>query len=418
MTQCQASWRVGALPYRSVLAQDEGLTAREHIPAGALLLTGATGFLGMQILARILDESDRHVVALIRADDDEAAAVRLRDALAMILPGPAPEHRLTAIAADLESPGLDLDSATHDLLADRVTTILHCAASISFVLPLDESRRINVDGTRRMLDLARHCAGRGDGLDRLAYISTAYVAGRHAGMFGPGELQCDQRFRNAYEQTKHEAEILVRNAADAWGLSTQVFRPSIVVGERDTGWTTSFNVLYGPYRSYAKGQYTVLPGRLDGIVDVVPVDYVADGVWALMQEPAPDGVATYMLTAGDFAPTLRDIRDIAVDYFAKGTPAIIHPTAFRVLAAPALGLLGGSKARTVLARSRPYFPYFEVETRYDAVSTRAQLRRHGIPPPRFSAYAGRLLDFAVLADWGKHVPPRADVVQEHTPAAA
>lgn len=394
------------------------LTARDHIPDGALLVTGATGFLGMQILARVLADSDRHVVALIRADDDDAAAGRLRDALAMILPEPAPEDRLTAIAADLEAPGLDLDGATHNLLADRVTSILHCAASISFVLPLDESRRINVDGTRRMLDLARHCAGRGDGLEQLSYVSTAYVAGRHRGSFGPGELQCGQRFRNAYEQTKHEAEVLVRDAATAWDLRTQIFRPSIVVGERDTGWTTSFNVLYGPYRSYAKGQYTVLPGRLDGIVDVVPVDYVADGIWALLRDPAPAGISTYMLTAGELAPTLREIRETAVDYFAKGTPAIIHPTAFRVLAAPALGLLGGSKARTVLARSKPYFPYFEVETRYDARSTHAALQRHGIAPPRFSDYAERLLDFAVLANWGKRIPPRPEVAGDVVTAAA
>lgn len=391
---------------------------REDLPADALLVTGATGFLGMQLVARVLEESDRHVVALIRADDDDAAAARLRDALAMILPGPAPEHRLTAVAADLEAPGLDLDAGTHDLLADRVTTILHCAASISFVLPLDESRRINVDGTRRILDLARHCAARGDGLERLAYISTAYVAGRHRGAFGPGDLQRGQRFRNAYEQTKHEAEVLVREAATAWDLPTQVFRPSIVVGERGTGWTTSFNVLYGPYRSYAKGQYTVLPGRLDGIVDVVPVDFVADGVWALMREPVTAGVATYMLTAGELAPTLREIRETAVEYFAKGTPAIIHPTAFRVLAAPALGLLGGSKARTALARSKPYFPYFEVETRYDARSTHAALAGHGIAAPRFGEFAERLLDFAVLANWGKRIPPRRELDAGLAAAAA
>lgn len=385
------------------------VTARDRLPTDTLLMTGATGFLGMQLLARILTESDRHVVALIRADDDDAATRRLHDALAMILPEPAPADRLTAIAADLEAPGMDLDRGTHDLLADRVTTILHCAASISFVLPLDESRRINVDGTRRMLDLARHCAARGDGLERLAYISTAYVAGRHRGSFGPGQLVCGQTFRNAYERTKHEAEVLVRDAADAWGLPTQIFRPSIVVGERETGWTTSFNVLYGPYRSYAKGQYTVLPGKLDGVVDVVPVDFVADGVWALMHEPVTGGVATYMLTAGEHAPSLRVIRDTAVDYFAKGTPAIIHPTAFRVLAAPALGLLGGQKARTALSRSKPYFPYFEVETRYDARSTHAALHRHGIAPPHFHEFADRLLDFAVRAKWGKAIPPRAEV---------
>ncbi|MBJ7328271.1 MAG: SDR family oxidoreductase [Solirubrobacteraceae bacterium] len=394
-----------------------GLSDRADIPDGALLLTGATGFLGMQILARVLDQSDRHVVALIRADDDVAARERLRKSLGMILTGPIPEHRLTAIAADLESPALDLDGDTHALLADRVTTILHCAASISFVLPLDESRQINVDGTRRMVELARRCARTESGLDRFAYVSTAYVAGRHRGAFGPDDLETGQQFRNGYERSKNEAEVLVRQAASD-ELRVQIFRPSIVVGERETGWTTSFNVLYAPYRSYAAGQYTVLPGRLDGIIDVVPVDYVADGIWALMGEPLKHAVSAHMLVAGEYAPTMREIRETAVRYFEKGTPTIVHPTAFRLLAAPAMGLLGGAKARSVIARSKPFFPYFAVETEYDARSTQAALRRHGIAPPEFDDYSDRLLDFAVRAKWGKRIPPRHEVAGEVAVQAA
>ena len=48
------------------------------VPDGAVLLTGATGFVGMEVLSRYLERSDRHVVALVRAENDAHAAARLR----------------------------------------------------------------------------------------------------------------------------------------------------------------------------------------------------------------------------------------------------------------------------------------------------------------------------------------------------
>src|SRR5215217_7843672 len=138
---------------------------------GDVLLTGATGFVGQELLARLLGRGDRNVHALVRAADDRAAATRL------------PTHeRLTAWAADIERPGLGLDEACADRLAERASTVIHCAASVSFSLGLEESRRVNVEGTRRMAELAERCAVRG-GLDRFSYVSTAYVAGAHRGAF-------------------------------------------------------------------------------------------------------------------------------------------------------------------------------------------------------------------------------------------
>ena len=58
-----------------------------------------------------------------------------------------------------------------------------------------------------------------------------------------------QGFRNAYERSKFEAELLVRERSAQ--LPILVLRPSIVVGERSSGWTTSFNVLYPPLKAFA-----------------------------------------------------------------------------------------------------------------------------------------------------------------------
>jgi nucleoside-diphosphate-sugar epimerase len=85
-----------------------------------------------------------------------------------------------------------------------VSDIVHCAASVSFSLPLDRSREINVDGTRQMLDFGVECESRG-GLGHFAYVSTAYVAGTHEGVFNEDDLNVGQDFRNPYERSSRLA---------------------------------------------------------------------------------------------------------------------------------------------------------------------------------------------------------------------
>jgi long-chain acyl-CoA synthetase len=258
-----------------------------------------------------------------------------------------------------------------------------------------------------MLDLARRCAAAGDGLERFAYVSTAYVAGRHRGVFGPADLDRAQRFRNPYERSKYEAEALVRDAGTELGV--QVFRPSIVVGDRQTGWTSSFNVLYQPLRAFSRGMYSVLPGRLDAPVDVVPVDYVADAIWTLTRQPFRSA-ETHLLVSGDQAATVGELAELASGYFGKPAPRVVDPVFFRLAVAPRLRRRGGALTRAVLDHSAVYFPYFRVETWFDDSATRAALRPHGIGPTPLRGYFGRLADFAVCSRWGKRPLTRAQTL--------
>src|SRR5690348_8000134 len=118
-------------------------------PPGEVLLTGATGFVGMEVLARYLERSRRRIVALVRASDDRAAEKRVDEVLDNLFAARADEHRgrVQAYAADLTASGLGLDSGFRRRLAERVSTIVHGAASVSFTLPLDEARAINLEGT-------------------------------------------------------------------------------------------------------------------------------------------------------------------------------------------------------------------------------------------------------------------------------
>jgi nucleoside-diphosphate-sugar epimerase len=283
---------------------------------------------------------------------------------------------------------------------------VHCAASVSFELGLEESRAINVEGTSRLLEFAEFCHGRG-GLECFTHISTAYVAGTHRGRYRESDLYVGQSFRNPYELSKFEAESMVRDSALSLpvhddSLPVQVLRPSIVVGDSRTGWTPTFNVLYTPLRAFALGRTPALPARLSSPVDVVPVDFVADAILALAGRPG----TTYHLVAGDRESTVGELADLASSYLERTPPPVVPPSLYRRVLHPLLVRTGDERRKRALRRTEQFFPYFEIETRYDNTQARKALAPHGIEVPPLRSYFDRLMDYAVAADWGRKSLPR------------
>jgi nucleoside-diphosphate-sugar epimerase len=246
-------------------------------------------------------------------------------------------------------------------------------------MPLDESRSVNVDGTRRMVELARSCRG----LERFTYVSTAYVAGEPGRLFREDELAVGQRFRNAYEQSKFEAELALRR--DGAGLPLQILRPSIVVGDSRTGRTTTFNVLYGPLKAFARGAIPAIPARRGAPVDIVPVDYVADRVHELATR-GPDG--TFHLVAGRNATTVGRLLELSAEELGRSKPAVLPPRLYRRWVHPWL-----RRTYRGLRRMEVYFPYFAMRVRFDD-------RRLG-PGPPVESYFHRLVRYAQRAGWGR-----------------
>jgi thioester reductase-like protein len=317
--------------------------------------------------------------------------------------GDAYADRLHAVPADLERPGLGLAQSNRDQLAECVTDIVHSAASVSFTLSLERSREINVEGTRRVLEFAQLCRQRGQ-LHRYAHVSTAYVAGTHRGEFREEQLDVGQDFRNPYEQSKFEAEQLVH--AHAHLLPVQIFRPSIVVGERSTGWTASFNVLYTPLKAYVRGGLPALPARRSAPVDVVPVDYVADAIFKLSSESRAV-TGTYHLVAGRKATSVGRLIELSAQRVGQREPVVISPRVFRRVVYP---VLAGTSARRRrgLQRTRVFFPYFAMDVSYENANARRDLEPEGIEVPSIESYFGRLVDYAELARWGREPVSRAE----------
>jgi thioester reductase-like protein len=360
-----------------------------------VFMTGATGFLGMEVLARLLEAGDREVVALVRAADGPAAEERLDGVLRKLWRDPSPyRSRVRAVAGDLTSPGLGLRPAERTTLAEEVGAVLHCAASIQFDLPLEEARTINVEGTREMIGFAREAKALGR-LERFLHVSTAYVAGGYPGTFRERQLVAGQEFRNTYEQTKYEAEQIIAEATD---LAPAVARPSIVVGESDSGWTPAFNVLYWPLRAFSRGLFDTVPALAHGRVDVVPVDYVADSIVHLLDRSE---AGVFNIVAGRDAPTNEELIELASSRFEKPTPRLVEPG-----------------APTSLADGEVYVPYFDMRVVFDDARARSVLAPAGISAPRFADYFGALIDYAEAAKWGKRAMTREEARERRAAAAA
>ncbi|MFH9610244.1 SDR family oxidoreductase [Streptomyces sp. NPDC017448] len=193
-------------------------------------LTGATGFLGLRLLRRLLD---RHgsVTVLAHAGTGDALH-RITRSFALTGAPPAllarlPE-RLRVVETDLELPRLGLSSRAFRELADGLGAIWHSAGSIHLEGDLPVLRRTNVEGTRHVLELA--AAGCGEPVVR--HVSTAFVAGRRrTGVAYEDELGDGDGFENAYERSKYEAELLVHAWSGEHGRPALVLRPSILVSD-------------------------------------------------------------------------------------------------------------------------------------------------------------------------------------------
>ena len=359
-----------------------------------VFLTGATGFLGMEVLARLLEAGEREVVALVRAEDGPAAEARLDGVLAKLWRDPAPYRgRVRAVAGDVTSPGLGIDPAERTSLAEDIGAVMHCAASIAFDLPLDEARKINVEGTREVIGFAREAKALGR-LERFVHVSTAYVSGDHDGTFRERQLDAGQTFRNTYEQTKLEAERVIAEADD---LAPAVARPSIVMGESDSGWTPAFNVLYWPLRAFSRGLFDRVPALAEGRVDVVPVDYVADAIVYLLDRSE---VGVFNLVAGRDAPTVDDLIALGEQRWEREIE-VVEPG-----------------EPTALADGEVYVPYFDMKVVFDDTRARALLEPAGIRPAKLADCFGALIDYAEAARWGKRQITREEARERVAAAAA
>lgn len=355
-----------------------------------LLLTGGTGHIGAALLQPLLSRPDRTVVALIRARDDEELQRRRLDMLRRA--GMEDHPRVLAVRGDVSEPRLGLRGDEPALTG--VDSLLHSAAAVRFDQPAEKASKANIESTLNVLDFAR---GLGSRLRRLDHISTCYVAGDRVGRVYEHECNLGQGFRNTYEQSKCEAETRVR-AAQAEGLPVAIHRPSIVVGDSRTGKTESFNVLYWPLKLYARGWWRTLPGSTEALMDIVPVDYVADAIAKLSEDPASVG-GCFHIAAGDDAPTIGALMEQVRELIGGPPLRALDQGRYRRFIRPLLWPFFLTKRGKMIKRGgEAFMPYFVANPLFDTTQARRLLG--DLRPPPISQTLERIIRYAMQEDFG------------------
>jgi long-chain acyl-CoA synthetase len=207
----------------------------------------------------------------------------------------------------LRADALGLAPSDRAAVQRDVSAIIHLAADTTFSAPLERARAVNTHGTERVLELASDCA-----LPiHVAYVSTAFVAGRRTGLIAENAIETTS-WVNAYEQSKHEAEAVVREHASSW----VILRSSTVVCDDSRGRITQMNAVHRALRLYHEGLAAMMPGVVESTVDVVTTSYVADAIARLALREDAAG-RTVHLCAGAGALGLDELLDVTYERWAR-----------------------------------------------------------------------------------------------------
>jgi thioester reductase-like protein len=302
------------------------------------------------------------------------------------LTDPHTAGRVRLVEGDVTAVELGLSPVELDRL-DDVDEVWHLAAVHDLAASTHVARRVYVGGTESVIAFCRE-QRRVRRLRRLHYVSSCYVSGRHEGEFSEDSLEVGQEFRSHYEETKYEAELLVR-AAMAHGVPATVYRPGIIVGDSRTGSTSTDD---GPYvlgtLFTRRTSVVVVPavGDADRVrVPFVPLDFVVDAMDELSVLDESQG-RTYALVDPD-PPTVREVVTTVARH--RGARVVWLPLSLRPVHTVLSHLPGMQR---LLGMPEQAVDHLASPTTYSTHHTTRDLAASAVTCPGFASYAAPLLD--------------------------
>jgi thioester reductase-like protein len=342
-----------------------------------VFLTGYPGFIGKRLARRILREQRSAKLTLLVQEKFRTDA----EAYLRTLPE-SQSKRARVFVGDVAKMDLGLSGPEIESLSEEVTHVFHLAAVQYLGVTRAEAERVNVGGTRNLLTLARELPL----LERFVHFSSCYVSGDRIGVITEDELDKGQSFRNHYEETKYRAELLVRTAAER--LPVTILRPSIVIGDSETGEIDRFDGVYAMGILIVASPISMplpLPGEGVAPLNVVPVDFVTRASVYLALEPKADGKTFHLVDPNPLSS--RHVYELIAKRAGKKLPRVTlsYSLARRVLSLPIVERFSRQQTQAL-----DYLNHLAI---YNCANTLQQLEGTGILCPRLDTYVEKIMGY-------------------------
>ena len=363
-----------------------------------VLLSGAATLVGSEVLRQLAARPDIESVRLLLSAN-EGRRDRALAGLAAYL-GPLPPS-VTAVPADLRLPRFGLSLAAWEELGEAADLVLHCAQREVQDQNLELARQANLRPVEGWIQLL----GRNPAL-RLHHLSTSFVAGTRRGLLTEFDLDCGQGFHNAWERSKFEAELRLRESPA--GARIAIYRPSHTLGRAADGGAIQLGGSYPLLASLAAA--ALLPGDGQARVDFVPADYVAAAMVALAFAGAQ---GTFHLASGwEASLPVQEAAVLVAKGCGRSRHALLLPRAFT---AP-LRLAGSATRGGLASRSLAFTTARDLLHQgpvFDSYLAERALAPLGLACPAPASWLETVVRAAEARRWES---PPADELAEPVPA--
>ncbi|MBK9528130.1 MAG: SDR family oxidoreductase [Acidobacteria bacterium] len=237
-------------------------------------ITGFPGFIAGRLIEK-LTAPERQFFLLVQPQFVDRAIEEIEEIAERT---GTPLDSFVLVEGDIALPDLGIPQADLETIQYETTDVFHLAAAYDLGVSKDVAFNVNLQGTKNVNDVV--CSIKN--LRRYNYVSTCYVAGKREGLIYENELEHKAGFRNYYEETKYLAEMEVERLKPT--MPVTIYRPSVVVGDSETGETAKYDGIYSLIK-YLRKAPSIL--RLVNVgndkvrLNLVPVDFVVDSIAAL-----------------------------------------------------------------------------------------------------------------------------------------
>jgi thioester reductase-like protein len=281
----------------------------------SIFLTGASGVVGSALVPVLLQKFDGDVYLLLRARDQDHLQQRFSELLDYwSFADKSEETRLIPCLGDMTMPGLGLSSADYETIVGSCTNIIHCGGVVRMNLSIEEARKAALDPAREILALAQRIQQEGK-LLKVEFVSTVGVVGKLNRPLTEELVTEEREFHNTYEQAKAETEEYLYTYMKEQTIPITIHRPSMVVGNSNTGKIISFQVFYHLCEFLSgKRTFGLLPGLKGAKLDIIPSDYVAEVIACTVDDLSTFGAFVHECSGTGQAILITDLENKLKSY--------------------------------------------------------------------------------------------------------